>query len=80
MSIGRGGENVSEEKKQHPFDRMMYGRREKNIEDSPSREERHTTADGESLLDGVHSIMNSIDELKPLYKKISPFLKQWNSK
>ena len=71
---------MSEERKQHPFDRMMYGGREKKIEDSPTREEQNTAADGESILDGVHSIMNSIDELMPLYKKISPFLKQWNSK
>ncbi|PFA66411.1 hypothetical protein CN378_14035 [Bacillus sp. AFS015802] len=71
---------MSEEKRQHPFDQMMYGGRERKKEDSPSREEYNMKADGPSLLDGVHSIMNSIDELKPLYKKISPFLKQLNSK
>lgn len=71
---------MSEERKQHPFDRMMYGRGGKKIEDSPSREEQNSTGEGESLLDGVHSIMNSLDELRPLYKKISPFLNQWNSK
>lgn len=71
---------MSEEKKRHPFDQMMYGGRKSNKEDSPSQEEINMTKDSGSLLDGVHSIMNSIDELKPLYKKISPFLKQWNSK
>jgi hypothetical protein len=71
---------VSEEKKPHPFEQMMYGGRRRNKEDSPSQEEHNVTTDGRSLLEGVHSIMNSIDELKHLYKKISPFLKQWNSK
>jgi hypothetical protein len=71
---------VSEEKKPHPFEQMMYGGLRRNTEDSLSQEEHNRTTEGGSLLDGVHSIMNSIDELKPLYKKISPYLKQWNSK
>jgi hypothetical protein len=71
---------MSEEKKRHPFDRMMYGGRIRNKEAAPSQEKREGKNEERSLLDGVHSIMNSIDELKPLYKKISPLLKQWNFK
>ncbi|MGM0841084.1 MAG: hypothetical protein ACQEWE_10170 [Bacillota bacterium] len=71
---------MSEEKKLHPFDRMMYGGRTLNKEAAPSQENHQGKNEGGSLLDGVHSIMNSIDDLKPLYKKISPLLKQWNIK
>lgn len=72
---------MSEEKKLHPFDHMMYGGRTRKNEAAPSQEENHEGKnEGGSLLDGVHSIMSSIDDLKPLYKKISPFLKQWNTK
>ncbi|WP_374056418.1 hypothetical protein [Rossellomorea sp. FM04394] len=71
---------MSEEKKLHPFDQMMFGGRTHKKEASPSQEKREGSNEGGSLLYGVHSIMNSIDELKPLYKKVSPFLKQWNIK
>lgn len=71
---------MSEEKKLHPFDRMMYGGRTRKKEEAPSQEKSESKNEEGSLLDGVHSIMNSIDDLKPLYKKISPFLKQWNIK
>ncbi|MCA1059501.1 hypothetical protein LCL96_11155 [Rossellomorea aquimaris] len=65
---------MSEEKRQHPFEQMMFGGRRKNQE-VPTLQQGENKTDGGSLLDGVQSIMNSIDELKPLYKKISPFLK-----
>ncbi|RBP03658.1 hypothetical protein [Rossellomorea aquimaris] len=71
---------MSEEKKLHPFDKMMYGGRTLNKEAAPSQEYHQGKNEGGSLLDGVQSIMNSIDDLKPLYKKISPLLKQWNIK
>ncbi|MFC7784713.1 hypothetical protein ACFQWC_09405 [Rossellomorea sp. GCM10028870] len=71
---------MSEEKKLHPFDQMMYGGRIPKKEAHPSQEKRAGKNEEGSLLDGVHSIMNSIDELKPLYKKISPLLKQWTIK
>ncbi|MGM0851889.1 MAG: hypothetical protein ACQEWI_04610 [Bacillota bacterium] len=71
---------MSEEKKLHPFDQMMYGGRPLKREASPSQEMRKDSNEGGSLFDGVHSLMNSIDELKLLYKKISPFLKQWKIK
>ena len=71
---------MSEEKKQHPFDQMMYGGKNRKNEHSPSQEEEGEGLGDGSFLDSVHSIMNSIDDLKPLYKKISPFLSQWNSK
>ncbi|MGD6957957.1 hypothetical protein ACQCWA_10190 [Rossellomorea aquimaris] len=71
---------MSEEKKRHPFDQMMYGGRIRKKEAAPSQEKREGSNEGGSLLDGVNSMMNSIDELKPLYKKISPLLKQWNIK
>lgn len=71
---------MSEEKKLHPFDRMMYGGRTRKKEEAPSQEKREGSNEEGSLLDGIHSMMNTIDDLKPLYKKISPFLKQWNIK
>ncbi|MCA1062043.1 hypothetical protein QTG56_19880 [Rossellomorea sp. AcN35-11] len=67
---------MSEEKKMHPFDQMMYGERTRNKEASSSQEEQQSNG-GASLFEGVHSIMNSIDELKPLYEKISPLLNRW---
>jgi len=71
---------MSEEKKMHPFDRMMYGGRTRKKEEAPSQEKREGSNGEGSLLDGIHSMMNSIDDLKPLYQKISPLLKQWNIK
>ncbi|TMU88089.1 hypothetical protein FGG79_08265 [Bacillus sp. BHET2] len=59
---------------------MMYGEKNRKKEHSPSQEEHEEGSDGGSFLDSVHSIMNSIDDLKPLYKKISPFLNQGKSK
>ncbi len=80
---------MSEQKNSHPFDKMMFGNRLQKTDDEETlsqaeleddeaiesvSEEGEPSIDFIKIMEHVETLMGSVSELKPLYKKVMPFI------
>jgi hypothetical protein len=69
------------ERRPHPFDIMVMGRREEpsaaEQEDHPDYETEEEPQENEDLMSHIENLMTAVSDLKPLFHKVMPFITKW---
>ena len=69
---------------EHPFDRLMFGPRERNQSTVENEQEKDNTIldqiNAEEVMSYIDTLMGTAQQLKPMFSKIRPFVDQFLKK